>query len=205
MQKSARKNSHKALASVALVAAAAGVAGLGTFGSFTSTTSANQSVDSGTVVIALGANGTAANRFDVAATNIVAGDTIQRAVELKNTGSADFSTITLTTAATPTNLLTTDTNGLKVKIDSCATAWTETGTAPAYTYTCAGSSSSVLSERPIVGANMALSSSAALQASKTAYLRVTTTLPTEASNTLQGLSSVTNFKFDATQRTAGNR
>src|SRR3954466_12081227 len=67
----------KVLASAALLGAAAGAAGLGTFGSFTSATSASAAVSSGTVSIALGAANTAANRFSVAATGLVPGDTVQ--------------------------------------------------------------------------------------------------------------------------------
>ena len=98
----------KLLASAALLAAAAGAAGLGTFGSFTSTTSASESVSSGTVAIALGTAGTAANRLTVAATGVVPGDTIQRAVTLSNSGDQALSAITLTTTATTTSLLDTD-------------------------------------------------------------------------------------------------
>lgn len=206
MRNAARKNSHKVLASAALVVAAAGVAGLGTFGAFTSSTNASQSVSSGTVAVNLGTAGTAGNRLSVAATGIVPGDTIQRAVTLSNTGSQDFATVTLTTTATTSSLLDTDAaNGLQVKVDACSVPWTEAGTAPAYTYTCTGTTSAVLASKPVIGANVALTNLTAIQATKTDNLRVTTSLLSTADNTVQGLTSVVKFDFTATQRSATNR
>jgi hypothetical protein len=187
------------------VAAAAGAAGLGTFGSFTSSTSASASVSSSTVAIALGSTGTANNRLTVAASSIVPGDTIQRAVTLSNNGDA-LSSISLTTAATTSSKLDTDaTSGLQLKIDSCATAWTESGTAPAYSYTCAGGSSSVLATRPVIGTNLALSGLSALTATKSDNLVVTLSFPTTADNTFQTQSSVIGFTFTGNQRTAASR
>jgi spore coat-associated protein N len=194
----------KLLASAALLAAAAGAAGLGTFGSFTSTTSASESVSSGTVVIALGANGTAANRLTVAATGIVPGDTMQRAVTLTNSGDT-LSAITLTTNATTTSVLDTDPNGLVMKIEKCSTAWAEAGTAPAYTYTCTGTKSTVLAQQAIIGSNVALSGLSSVTASGVDNLMVTMTLPVAADNNLQGKTSVINFAFTGTQRTATSK
>ena len=91
----------KVLASLALVGSAAGVAGLGTYGAFTSSTSANTTVASGTVNIALGAADSAANRLSVAASGLVPGDTVQRAVTLSNAaGNQALAGITLTSTAT---------------------------------------------------------------------------------------------------------
>jgi spore coat-associated protein N len=198
----------KLIASGALVAAAAGAAGLGTFGSFVSSTSASESVSSGTVSIALGASG-AANRLSVAATNIVPGDTIQRAVTLTNGGTSNLSSITLSTSATTSSLLDTDTtNGLQLKIDSCSNAWTEGGTASTgYTYACpAGSTvTSVLASRPVIGSNLSLTGLAALTSMTTDNLVVTLSFPTAADNTFQNKTSVINFAFTGTQRTATNR
>ena len=190
---------------MALLAAAAGVAGLGTFGSFTSSTSASASVASGTVKVELGATG-AANRLSVAATGLVPGDTVQRAVTLSNTGNQDFSAVALTTAATTSSKLDTDaTNGLQVVIESCSNGWVEAGTAPAYTYTCTGTTKTVLASRGIVGANSTLTNLQSLTSTKSDSLRVKVTLPDTADNTFQGLSSVVGFDFTATQRTATNK
>ena len=193
----------KLLVSAALLAGAASAAGLGTFGSFTSTTSASEAVNSGTVTIGLGTAGGTDNRLTVGAANIVPGDTVQRAVKLSNLGNADLSGVTLTTAATTSSLLDSNTGGLQLSIDKCSVAWTEGGTAPAYTYTCGGSTSTVLAPVPVIGANRTLANLSSLVAGPTSapdYLRVTLSFPTAADNTFQNQSSVIDFTFTGTQR-----
>jgi spore coat-associated protein N len=192
---------RKLLVSLAVISAAAGIAGLGTFATFTSSTSASQSVSSGTVTIALGATGASTNRLTVGASNIAPGDTIQRSVDLIDSGSIDLASITLTTNATTSSLLDTDaTNGLQMVIDRCSNAWTEGGTAPAYTYTCSGATSTVLASRAIVGTNLALSNLSALTNGVTDHLRVTLSFPSAAPNSFQNQSSTVQYTFTGTQR-----
>ncbi|MGV0109206.1 TasA family protein [Arthrobacter sp. CP30] len=204
---SMKSTSGKVLASVALLGVAASVAGLGTYGSFTSTTSASETVTAGTVDVQLGAAGTAANRLTVAATGVVPGDTIQRAATLTNAGNQNFGGVTLSTTAvgTATKLTTDAVNGLQVAVDACSVPWTEAGTAPAYTYTCAGTVTSVLATRQIIGTDVVLSNLQSIASTKADNLRVTATLPTAADNTFQGLTSTVNFAFTATQRAATSR
>ncbi|MGO4604663.1 hypothetical protein AB4030_22285, partial [Terrabacter sp. 2YAF2] len=97
------------------------------------------------------------------------------------------------------------TNGLQLSIDSCSSAWTEAGTAPAYTYTCSGTTKTVLSSQKVIGANVALTNLAALTNGQTDNLRVNLAFPVAADNTFQGQSSVINFDFTGTQRAATNR
>jgi hypothetical protein len=198
----------KVLASCAVLGAAASIAGLGTFATFTSSTSASATASTGNVSIALGAVG-AANRLTVGASGLLPGDTMQRAVDLTNDGAAgtdDLGSVTLTTSASPSSLLDTDAgNGLQMTIDKCSTAWTESGTAPAYTYSCSGTTSSVVASRPVVGANIALSNLASVTAQQTDHLRVTLTLPSAAPNTFQGLSSSLTYTFVGTQRAATDK
>jgi predicted ribosomally synthesized peptide with SipW-like signal peptide len=192
---------RKLLISLAVVSAAASIAGLGTFATFTSSTSASQSVSSGTVTIALGATGASTNRLTVGASNIAPGDTIQRSVDLIDSGSIDLASITLTTNATSSSLLDTDaTNGLQMVIDRCSNAWTEGGTAPAYTYTCSGATSTVLASRAIIGTNLALSNLSALTNGVTDHLRVTLSFPSAAPNSFQNQSSTVQYTFTGTQR-----
>lgn len=197
----------KVLVSAALLGTAAAAAGLGTFGSFTSATSASASISSGTVSIALGAAGTAANRFSVAASGLVPGDTVQRAVTLTNAaGNQALSSIVLSTTASTSSKLDTDpTLGLQLKIDSCSTPWTETGAAPAYVYSCSGTTKSVLASRAVIGANVALSNLAALAANNVDNLVVTMSFPAAADNSFQNQSSVVSFTFTGTQRAATNQ
>ena len=194
----------KVFTTVAAVGGAAAVAGLGTFGTFTSTTSASTAVSSGTVAIALGASG-AANRLSVGASGLVPGDTVQRAVDLSVTGDQDLGGVSLSTSAAPSSVLDTDaTNGLQMVVDMCSVPWTESGTSPAYTYSCSGTSSTVVATRPVIGGNLAMAG-VALAAGSTSHLRVTLTLPTAADNTFQGKSSVISFAFTGTQRAGTSR
>lgn len=197
---------RKLLWSLAAVGAAASIAGLGTYATFTGTTSATQTTTAGTVTIALGATGAATNRLTVNATGLVPGDTIQRSVDLTNTGNQNLASITLGTTASPSSLLDSDvTNGLQMVIDKCSLAWVEAGTSPAFTYTCAGTTSSVLVSSPVIGAGRALSSLAALTSAGVDHLRVTLTFPSAAPNTLQGLTSTITYLFTGTQRAATNQ
>ena len=198
---SRRGNTGKILISLGAVGAAAAVAGLGTFGSFASTTSGSQAVGAGTVVIGLG---TTAGKVGVDASNVVPGDTIQRAVTLANSGTSNLAAVNLTTTASPSNLLSTDaTNGLRLKIDACSVAWTAVAPTTAPTYTCGGSVTTVLADQAVIGANTLISTTATTHG-VTDNLRVTLTLPTTAGDTFQGLSSTVNFSFTGSQRVAGS-
>jgi spore coat-associated protein N len=203
------KNSlmFKVFGSIAVLGAAASVAGLGTFATFTSSTSASQSISSGNVSIALGATGAATNRLTVNATNIVPGDAIQRSVDLTSSSSDPLGSVSLTTTASPSSLLDTDaTNGLQMTITSCSVPWTESGTSPAFTYTCSGSTSTVVASRAVIGSNISLSGLNVLSsASGTDHLRVALSLPSSAGNTFQGLSSTVTYAFTGTQRAATNK
>jgi spore coat-associated protein N len=198
--------SRKVLLSVAALGVAGALAGLGTFATFTSTTSASQSVTSGTVTIALGATGAATNRLTVNASGVVAGDTIQRSFDLTNSGNQNLASVALSTTASPSSLLDTDAvNGLQMVIDKCSTTWTEAGTAPAYTYTCGGTLTTIIASRAVVGSNLTMAGLAALTSGGTDHLRVTLTLPSSAGNTFQGLTSTITYSFTGTQRTATNQ
>lgn len=184
-----------------VVLGAAGLTAAGTFATFTSTATVTQAAtSSGTVTIEVPAAG-AANRLTLGASGIVPGDTMQRAVDLQNTGSEDLASIVLTTAAATSSALDTDaTDGLQVAIDRCSVAWTESGSSPAYTYTCGGSTSSVLASRPVIGTNVALANLGSLTSGATDHLRVTISFPSSAGNTLQNLTSALTWTFTATQR-----
>jgi len=197
--KSSNRNRRKIELSVALVILALCLIGVGAFATFSSSTSASESVTTGTVTIALGATGASTNRLTVNATGAAPGDTIQRSFDLINQGSLNLTAITLTTAATTSSLLDTDaTNGLQMVIDRCSAAWTESGSSPAFSYTCSGSTSTVLASRQVTGNNLALSNLGALTAGVTDHLRLTLTLPTSADNTFQNQSSTIQYTFTGT-------
>lgn len=205
----------KVLLSLAATGVAAAMAGLGTFATFTATTSASEPVTSGTVTIALGTPGSATNRLTVAATGVVPGDTIERVADLTNTGNQDLASITLTTTASPTSLLDTDTTaGLQMVVERCPDPWVESGSSPAYTYSCGAGSEVMLASRPVIGALLPLTgtvpapkalNSLTAGPSGVDHLRVTLTLPDTAPDLLQGQSSTITYRFDATQRSAAAR
>ena len=185
---------HKLIASLAVLGAAAAIAGLGTYATFTSSTSASHTIATGTLSLTSGPT----NRLGTGASLVAAGDSLQRAIDLNYAGTISFGSATLTTTASPSSALDTDgTDGLHLAIDRCSVAWTESG--PPYTYTCGGSTSTVLASSPVIGTNTALSN-LTLTAGSTDHLRVTVTLPGTAGNSLQNLSSTITYTFAGIQR-----
>jgi spore coat-associated protein N len=196
----------KLLASAALIGVTASIAGLGTFATFTDTTSASQAITSGTVAMQVGTAGSTANRLTVAATGLVAGDTVDRNVNLVNSGNQNLASIKLTTAATTSSILDTDaTNGLQLQVDRCSVPWTETSAAGVYTYACSGTTTAAIATRAAIGSALTIASSPALTAGGTDYLRVRETLPTAADNTFQGKTSTIAYTFDSVQRASTAR
>jgi spore coat-associated protein N len=189
---------RKLLLSIAVLGSAASIAGLGTFATFTSSTSASHTIASGTLSLTA-----PVSRLGTGASPIAPGDTMQRAIDLSYSGTISFGSATLTTSATSSSLLDTDAaNGLQIAIDKCSQAWTES--APPYTYTCGGSTSSVLASRALIGSALALSN-LTLTAGSTDHLRVTITLPSSADNTLQNKSSTIDYTFTGVQRAGTNQ
>ncbi|HEV7864144.1 MAG TPA: hypothetical protein VGR20_15645, partial [Acidimicrobiia bacterium] len=118
-----------------------------------------------------------------------------------NTGSQDLASVGLTTTASPSSLLDTDaTNGLQMVIDRCSVAWTESGVSPAFTYTCGGSTTTIITTRAVIQSALAMASLSALTAAGTDHLRLTLTFPSTAGATFQGLSSTLTYSFLGTQR-----
>jgi predicted ribosomally synthesized peptide with SipW-like signal peptide len=192
---------RKLLLSFGVLLLAVAIVGVGAFASFTSSTTATQAVSAGSVTIALGVSGASTNRLSVAAAGLVPGDTVQRSVDLVNSGSANLASVSLTTTASPTSLLDTDaTNGLQMTIARCSVPWTEAGSSPAFTYTCSGTTSVVLASRAVIGADLAQAHINATTAGATSHLRVTLTLPTTATNAFQSLTSTISYTFTGLQR-----
>jgi spore coat-associated protein N len=191
---------------VAIVLVALAMVGVGAYATFTGSTSASHSVTTGTVTIALGATGAATNRLTVDATAVAPGDTMQRGFELANTGTLGLASVSLTTSAGPSTALDSDaTNGLQMLIDRCSVAWTEAGSSPAFTYSCSGTTITVVASRPIIGSNLAMPGLSALTSGGTDHLRLTLTLPSATGNAFQGLTSTITYTFTGTQRAATDR
>jgi spore coat-associated protein N len=202
--------SAKILLSLASLGTAGAIAGLGTYATFTSTTAATNQVTAGKVAIALGSPATG-SLLSLSATNVVPNDTINRVVDLTNTSTDPLASVNLTTTATVSSVLDTNTtDGLKLTITACSlvAGWTVTGTAPAQTYTCpAGTINTVFANANIItttGGGVALTSLNALTTAgpTTDHLLVAITLP--STNTSANLStppsSTISFSFVGTQR-----
>ncbi len=194
---------RKVIGSLGVIGAAAAVAGMGTFGSFTdSSTPVATTITSGTVKInaAQPAGAIAMN-----ASGLVPGDIATRTINVVNTGTSDFGSVTLqSTVGTPSVLTTDLTNGLKMTVESCAVAWTQGGTAQAPTYTCSTGKRTVAATGKAVN-NVPLDNPYSLTAGATDYLAVSFALPASADDTFQGKTADLSLKFVAQQRTAGAR
>jgi spore coat-associated protein N len=200
-----RSDVRKLVLTLLLAMLALLLGGLGTWATFTGSTSVTQgSIGSGTLSLTVPAAG-ATNRLTLGASDIAPGDTMQRAVSLTVGGTVDMTGMTLTTTAPTTSLLDINAgNGLQVAIDRCSQAWTESGSSPAFTYTCGGTTSSVLASRAVIGSNIALSN-LLVSAGSTNFLRVTLTFPTSADDTYQGLTSAISYQSAGTQRAGANK
>lgn len=179
---------------------AVGLTGIGVYASFTATATATHTASTATLTLSFGATGASTNRMTVNASGLVAGDVYYRSFDLINSGTRTLSAITLATTASPSSLLDTDTtNGLQILLQRCSAAWTESGTTPNFTYTCSGSTQTVLASRAVIGTNLALSNLTATATATTDHLLLTTTLPATAGNTFQGITSTLTYTFTGTQ------
>lgn len=149
-----------------------------------------------TVLIDLGKPG-AAGAFSLSASNLAAGDWIQRPFDLVNKSRKPLSAFALTISASPSSALDTDVvDGLQLQIDRCRKAWTfdrETRH-----YACASPVIPVVSTRPVIGTDIVLGNVDDIRRKKgKARLLVTLTLPPTAPNALQGQSSTLTYTFGA--------
>jgi hypothetical protein len=195
-----RRSGLKIVGALSVVGAAVAVAGLGSFGQFTDSTSpVDTKVDSGVVSIDVSSPAGASVPFSGGM--MLAGDSRSALVDLVNDGTTPLAGVTLTSTATASSALDTDTvNGLQLTVESCSVAWT-TGAAP----TCAGTVRSYFT-RPIIAANAPLTASAALAAGATDHLKLTAALPSSASGSaFEGATSNLNFVFTGSQRGGGPR
>lgn len=223
---SRRSTAKRLILTLAVVVGGTGAVMGGVFATFTDTTSAGpQTISSGKVVLAVGPTNDATSN----ALTIAAGDTITREVDLNSTSAtlAD-STITFGVNATTSSLLDQDgTNGLQVAVQSCSVAWTRHA-GPPLTYTCSGTTTTVLSASSVKSLEtmpVSLPGLNSLSAGGQDYLTLVFTLPsgapgdvgkvpalcsgavggTSSTENLEGCSSILSYQFQATQRTGANQ
>ena len=197
------RTARKVLGSLGVVGAAAAVAGMGTFGTFTdSTAPLNASVTSGTLSLDLTAGGTAG--MTMSAANFVPGDSVSRSVELVNSGDLAFAGISLASSATSSSILDTDkVNGLQLTAKSCSVPWTETFPNGAASYTCSGTTTTVVNGPAVTTA--VAGNVASINPKGKDYLVITVSLPVGAGNEFQGKTSALSINFTGTQKTGTNR
>jgi hypothetical protein len=209
------KNNRKRAAwrPIALAVVGTGVVvgtGFGVWASLNATASgAAESVTSGTLKLTMAANGTG---FAQAIGNVAPGDTVNRYVDLTNSGSLDAQNLNVTVAATGSQALITDgvapatTKALRVSITSCSGAWNAT------TGACSGTTSAVLAATPVSGLASATNIIAgSIPAGTVAHLQISTQLPDQAettvngnlpATTIQGQTANLTYTFGEAQRTA---
>jgi predicted ribosomally synthesized peptide with SipW-like signal peptide len=221
-----RTTVKRVVLTVAVVIAGTGAILGGAFATFTDTTSAGpQTISSGKVLLAVGPT----NDSATAATNIAPGDTIPREVDLNSTAATlNDATITLAISASPSSLLDTDqTNGLQVQVQTCSVAWTRVA-GPPPTYSCSGTTVTVLASTPVKtleSTPASLTPLNALTAGGQDYVVMTLTFPatapgnialvptlcsgaaggTSATENLEGCSSTLTYAFTATQRVGAGK
>ena len=165
---------------------------------------AGEAVGSGTLQLVLANNGAG---FTTAVSNLAPGDTVNRYVNLANSGTLDATALTLKvtdTTATNTKLTTDTLNGLNVTVSTCPTAWSATAG------TCASTATTVFSAVPVATLKTTASTVAAsVAAGGNAFLKVSLLLPDQnetttngalPTSTIQGLSATLVFTFNEVQR-----
>ena len=134
----------------------------------------------------------------MAADKFVPGDSLSRSVNLVNNGTANFSSLNLTSTSTgDVNALTNGAaNGLKLSVKSCSVPWTKPTTT---TYACTGGTTKALVTDAAAVSSTTLPTPASLTSGGTDYLVVTLALPAAAGNEFQGLKSSLALTFGGTQ------
>lgn len=182
---------------VVLVAAAA-VATRGSTATFTASASRSHQITTGNPSLQLGAAGSAANRLGVDVSALVPAASAYRAFDITNVGDTTFTSYTLTTVATTHSLLDTDlTNGIQMKLESCSNAWTESGSSPNFSYTCSGTTTTLIPNRPIIQSNVPLPGLRSWAPNGVDHLLVTETLPSTADSAFQNANSAITYTFNA--------
>ncbi len=194
------------LTALAALVTAAAAGGLGTMaaGYVSQSAAGGFSVSTGSVTIGAGA----ANRLTTAVANLQPGDTIYRAIDLLSSSTL-LSSVTLTTTDTYGGTkLSTATVGLQMVVQWCSTTagWTETGSAPAYTYSCPGTTTTLIPTRNVLGSSLSLGSglnavNSGASLPTTDHLLITLTLPTSSPSSAQSAQSIINYAFTGVQLT----
>jgi hypothetical protein len=199
---------------VAIAAGSAGailIAGLGVatsgFSNWNSiVTESGASLNAATVTLTAGNTNTVTSPV----ANFVPGDTAESVINIKNTGTVPFSSITFGVSdANPTALV--GSSGLTLGIQGCSVPWVNSaasGAAPQYS--CSGTSYTALTTGPI-SSLLASSSPTTLtglsmhhsSGANENYLMFSVHLPSAAPQSLEGLTDSLTYTFTANQPVSG--
>lgn len=185
-----RGASNLVLKVLIVVLAAIGGAGLVASNVFaaltaTATNTSGGSVTTGTLKLVLAPSGVSGitGGFTSPISAMGPGDTVNRYIDLSNTGTLDGASPTLQIVSSDSNtLVNSPSAGLQVTISACTVAWSNTGT-------CSGTTSSTLAATPV----STLKSSAqtitlpSVLVGGVNYLKVSTALPAGTENVLNGV------------------
>lgn len=184
----------------------------------TATNTTAQSVNSGTLKMALNDNGDGINNT-VPIANMKPGDIVNRFIELDNTGTLTGTALSLKVTAGSNNLLSTDAvRGLTVGLVGCSVAWTTNDG------TCGGTTTPVLAATPLTTLAAVTPTLLTGNLADPLNLKVAITLPDQGEcnvnnqasagylddcttaltgGSIQGLTNALTFKFQETQQAAG--
>jgi hypothetical protein len=188
-----RRKQRRAAVIAAVVAIGLFGVSAGAYAVFFASETVPVTVGSGNVSVEWASSGGAALTVPVG--SMYPGQSTERLVELRNTGTLAVSELQLVVAATHTN----DSDGLQLAISDCSVPW-----AGSTTFTCGGVETVVSADRP-VRATIALPTLDSTQSGGLDYLRLVFRIPDSAPATMQGATTNVTFEVLGNQRPGQNR
>jgi len=179
------------------------------FSSWNSVVNQASSLNTATVTLTAG---TTAQGLTATTKNLVPGDTVDALLNLENTGTVPFGSVSMGISDSSPTALVTGTDGLTATVESCSVPWTYPGeggtTYPIGTSepdTCTGTMTTVV---PNTTLNTLLSTPVVMNLSQsqlannaTDYLMVATSLPSSAPQSDESLTDTVSYNFTANPTT----
>lgn len=145
------------------------------------------------------------NQLSQSISDLAPGDIASMVVDLQNSGTVPFSSISFEPVVAPSDTsptpLITETSGLQISIDSCTVPWSTSTSTPS----CSGTVSTTLPQTALATLIESTSSTplSGLNMTGSNYLEVNLVLPTSAPASDQDLSDAVNYEFTAESLPAG--
>jgi hypothetical protein len=187
------RSRHRRTSILVIVMVAVLGIGAGAFAAFFDSASSTVSIGAGEVEVEWSTS--VSSSLTVPIPSILPGQTVDRVVELRNTGSLAVSDLQVViTAATADN-----SDGLQLAISDCSVPWSGSTS-----FTCGGVETVVSADRPL-RAIIALPSLGSHQAGGSDFLRMRFRLPASAPSGLQYSSTTVNFEVLGNHAVGGQR